>query len=206
MGNVSQKVKVDAESPTPIQLDEPNLVTRMGERSTLQSSCQSTSNVDSKIEVTSPLKTRHWAQMQEERAELAAAQEANKNQKAKGRIKKIAHEKGLTQRKEKQALGPSSGTKRQIALFFTEKELENVDNLAKKRKCTSLACIDHGVYNNDIASVAHVVHNDIAYVAKNEDANEVQNGVALGVHYVTHGIHYESDISAVAAAQHRREP
>ena len=91
-------------------------------------------------------------------------------------------------------------------MLFTEKEIENLDNSAKKRKCASLACIDHGVYNNDIASVAHVIHDDIAYVAKNEDTNEVQNGVAPSVHYVTYGIHDESDISAVAAAQHRQEP
>ena len=110
--DISQKVEAGAESPIPIQLDEPNPVTRMGEKSTLQSSCQSTSNVDSKIEVTSPLKTQYWAQMQEERAEHAEAQEVTKNQKGKGRIKKIAREKGLTQRKEKQALGPNSGTKR----------------------------------------------------------------------------------------------
>ena len=91
-------------------------------------------------------------------------------------------------------------------MLFTEKEIENLDNSAKKRKCASLACVDHGVHSNDIASVAHVVHNDIAYVANNDDTNGVQNGVALGVHCVTHGIHDQSDISAVAAAQHCREP
>ena len=91
-------------------------------------------------------------------------------------------------------------------MLFTEKEIENLDISAKKRKCASLACVDHGVHSNDIASVTHVVHNDITYDANNDDTNGVQNGVALGVHCVTHGVHDESDISAVAAAQHRQEP
>ena len=91
-------------------------------------------------------------------------------------------------------------------MLFTEKEIENLDNSAKKRKSASLACVDHGVHSNDIASVAHVVYNDIAYVANNDDTNGVQNGVALGIHCVTHGIHDEFDISAVAIAQHQREP
>ena len=70
---VSQKAEANTESPTPIQIDEPNPVIRVGERSMLQDSCQSTSNVDNNNEDTSPLRTRHWAQKQEERAEQAAA-------------------------------------------------------------------------------------------------------------------------------------
>ena len=204
MGVVSQKAEADTESPTPIQIDEPNLVTRLGERSMLQDTCQSTSNVDNNNEDTSPLKTRHWAQKQEERAEQATAQEAKKNQRGKGRIKNIAREKGLAQRKEKQALGPNSGTKRQIDLLLSEKEFENLDNSAKKRKGGSIVCIDHGVYHNDNASV-HCV-NDIAYVANNGDTNEAQNDIALSVHCVKLGTNDESDISAVAAAQHCRKP
>ena len=73
LGVVSQKAEADTESPTPIQIDEPNPVTRLGERSMLQDSCQSTSNVDNKNKDTSPIKTRHWAQKQEERAEQAVA-------------------------------------------------------------------------------------------------------------------------------------
>ena len=50
LGVVSQKAEADTESPTPIQIDEPNSVTRVGERSMLQDSCQSTSNVDNNNE------------------------------------------------------------------------------------------------------------------------------------------------------------
>ena len=89
-------------------------------------------------------------------------------------------------------------------MLLSEKEFENLDNSAKKRKGGSIVCIDHGVYHNDNASV-HCV-NDIAYVANNGDTNEAQNDIALSVHYVKLGTNDESDISAVAAAQHRRKP
>ena len=138
MWDISQKVKACAESPIPIQLDAPSLAIRIGERSTVQSNCQSTLNVESNVEVTSPQKPRYWAQMQEAKVDHATAQEVTKNQKGKGRIKKIAREKGQTQRKEKQALSPNSGTKRQIALLFTKGEVENLDNSARKRKCEVL--------------------------------------------------------------------
>ena len=215
MGVVSQKAEADTESPTPIQIDEPNPVIRVGERSMVQDRCQSTSHVDNNNEDTSPLRTRHWAQKQEERAKQAAqkqeeranpaaAQEAKKNQRGRGRIKNIACEKGLAQRKEKQALDPSSGTKRQINLLLSEKELENLDNLAKKRKGGSIVCIDHDVYHNDNASVNCV--SDITYDVNNSDTNEAQNDIALNVHCVNLGTNDESDISAVAAVQHRRKP
>ena len=204
MGVVSQKAEADTESPTPIQIDEPNPVIRVGERSMLQDSCQSPSHVDNNNEDTSPLRTWHWAQKQEERAEQVAAQEAKKNQRGKGRIKNIAREKGLAQRKEKQALGPNSGTKRQINLLLSEKELENLDNSAKKRKGGSIVCIDHGVYHNENASVHYV--SDIAYNANNSDTNEAQNDITLNMHCVKLGTNDESDILAVAAVQHRRKP
>ena len=89
-------------------------------------------------------------------------------------------------------------------MLLSEKEFENLDNSAKKRKCGNLVCIDHGIYHNDNASV-HCV-NDIAYVANNGDSNEAQNGIAPSVHCVKLGTNDESDISAVAAAQHRWEP
>nr|POF24800.1 hypothetical protein CFP56_44551 [Quercus suber] len=118
MWDISQKVEACAESSIPIQLDAPYLVTRMGEKSTLQSSCKSTLNVESNVEVTSPQKPRYWAQMV-------------------------------------------------------------------------------------ITGIAHGVHDGIAQGVKSDDANVVQTGVALGVDSVAHGIHDESDISAVAATQHR---
>ena len=71
MWDISQKVKACAESPNPIQLAAPDLVTRIGERSTLQSSCQSTLNMESNVEVTSPQKPWYWAQMQEAKADHA---------------------------------------------------------------------------------------------------------------------------------------
>ena len=135
------------------------------------------------------------AQKQEERVEQAAAQEIKKNQRGRGRIKNIAREKGLAQRKEKQALGPSSGTKRQINLLLSEKELENLDSSAKKRKGGSIVCIEHDVYHNENASMHSV-----------SDTNEAQNDIALNVHCVNLGANDESDISAVAAVQHRRKP
>ena len=69
MGVVSQKAQADTKSPTPIQIDEPNPVIRVGERSMVQDSCQPTSYVENNNEDTRPLRTRHWAQKQEERAE-----------------------------------------------------------------------------------------------------------------------------------------
>ena len=71
MWDISQKVKACAESPNPIQLAALDLVTRIGERSTLQSSCQSTLNMESNVEVTSPQKPWYWAQMQEAKADHA---------------------------------------------------------------------------------------------------------------------------------------
>ena len=89
-------------------------------------------------------------------------------------------------------------------MLLSEKEFENLDNSAKKRKGGSIVCIDHGVYHNDNASV-HCV-NDIAYVANNGDTNEAQNDIALSVHCVKLGTNDESDIPAVAAVQHCRKP
>nr|POE70837.1 hypothetical protein CFP56_45471 [Quercus suber] len=189
MWDISQKVEACAESSIPFQLDAPYLVTRMGERSTLQSSCKSTLNVESNVEVTSPQKQRYWAQMQEAKADHVKAQEVTKNQRGKGRIKKIAREKGQTQRKEKQALGLNSGTKHQIALLFTEGEVENLDNSVRKRKCEGFACVDHGVHGSVITGVAHGVHDGIAQGVKSDDANVVQTGVALGVHSVAHEVY-----------------
>ena len=91
-------------------------------------------------------------------------------------------------------------------MLFTKGEVENLDNSARKRKCEGFACIDHGVHGSVITSVAHGVHDGITHGVNNNDANGIQNGVALGVHSVAHGIHDESDISAMAATQHRREP
>ena len=47
---------------------------------------------------------------------------------------------------------------------------------------------------------------DITYDAKNSDTNEAQNDIALNVHCVKLGTNDESDISTVAAVQHRRKP
>ena len=61
MWDISQKVEACAESPIPIQRDAPHLATRIGEM--VQSNCQSTLNVESNVEVTSPQKPRYRAQM-----------------------------------------------------------------------------------------------------------------------------------------------
>ena len=206
MWDTSQKAEASTESPIPTQLNASDLVTRFGERSTSQSSCLSAMIVESNAEVTSPQKPRYWAQMQEAKADQAAAQEVIKHQKGKGRIKRIAREKGQAQRKEKQAIGPISGTKRQIALLFTEGKIENLDNSTRKRKCEGLNHVDHGVHGSIIADVAHDVHDSITLGVNNGNDNCVQNDVALGVQSVAHGIHDEFDISAVAAEQHRRKP
>lgn len=67
-------------------------------------------------------------------ADPTTAQETTKIQKGKGCIKKIAREHGLAQSKGKQAQSPSIGSKRQIALLFTEEE----ENPVRKRKCEGL--------------------------------------------------------------------
>ena len=89
-------------------------------------------------------------------------------------------------------------------MLLSKKELENLDNSAKKRKGGSIVCIDHGVYHNDNASVHYVI--DIAYDANNSDTNEAQNDIALNVHCVKLSTNDESDISVVAAVQHRQKP
>ena len=89
-------------------------------------------------------------------------------------------------------------------MLLFEKEFENLDNSAKKRKGGSIVCIDHGVYHNDNASVYCV--SDIAYDANNSDTYEAQNDIALSVHCVKLGTNDESDISTVAAVQHHRKP
>ena len=80
-------------------------------------------------------------------------------------------------------------------MLLSEKELENLDNSAKKRKGGSIVCIEHDVYHNDNASV-HCV----------SDTNEAQNDIALNVHCVNLGTNDEFDISAVVAVQHHRKP
>ena len=75
-----------------------------------------------------------------------------KGQKGKGRIKKIAREQGLAQSKEKQAQGPSIGSKRQIALFFVEGD----ENIARKKKCEGF---DGCVYKEtEILAMAAMQH------------------------------------------------
>ena len=61
-----------------------------------------------------------------------------KTKKERAESKKNSMRERPKQRKEKQALGPNSGTKRQIALLFTKGEVENLDNSARKRKCEVL--------------------------------------------------------------------
>ena len=217
MGVVGQKAEAETESPTPILIDEPNQDIGVHERSMVQDSCQPTPHVENYKEDTRPLRIRHWAQKQKERAEQAAqkqdereeqaaqkqeerieqaaAHETKINQRGRGRIKSIAREKGLAQSKEKQALGPSSGTKRQINLLLSEKEMENLDSSAKKRKGGSIVCIEHDVYHNENISMHSV-----------SDTNEAQNDIVLNVHCVNLGANDEPDISAVAAVQHRRKP
>nr|POE68242.1 hypothetical protein CFP56_26137 [Quercus suber] len=121
-----------AGSPNPIPLDKSDLVTQMGESSALISRCQPTPMFESLTGVTSPHKPMIWAQMQEENAGQAATQNDIKSKRGKGRIKKIAREKGQAQSEEKQVQGPSLGSKRQITLLFVEGEEEN---LTRKRKC-----------------------------------------------------------------------
>jgi len=48
-------------------------------------------------------------------------------------------------------------------LLFTEGEVENLDNSARKRKCEGFACIDHGVHGSVITGVAHDVHDGITH-------------------------------------------
>ena len=91
-------------------------------------------------------------------------------------------------------------------MLFTGGKVENLDNSARKRKCEGLTYVDHGIHGNIITSATHGVHDSITHGVNNDDANGVQNDVALGVYSVAHGIHDESDILAVAAEQHRREP
>ena len=85
-------------------------------------------------------------------------------------------------------------------------KVENLDNSVRKRKCEVLTYVDHSVHGSIITGAAHGVHDSITHGVNNNDANGIQNGVALGVHSVAHGIHDESDISAVVATQHRQEP
>ena len=82
MGVVSQKAEADTKSPTPIQIDEPNPVIRVGERSMVQDSCQPTSHVENYKEDTRSLRIRHWAQKQKERAEQAAQKQDEREEQA----------------------------------------------------------------------------------------------------------------------------
>ena len=80
-------------------------------------------------------------------------------------------------------------------MLLSEKELENLDSSAKKRKGGSIVCIEHDVYHNENVSMHSV-----------SDTNEAQNDIVLNVHCVNLGANDEPDISAVAAVQHRRKP
>ncbi|KAK7860853.1 receptor-like protein eix2, partial [Quercus suber] len=108
-----------AGSPNPIPLDKSDLVTQMGESSALISRCQPTPMFESLTGVTSPHKPMIWAQMQEENAGQAATQNDIKSKRGKGRIKKIAREKGQAQSEEKQVQGPSVGD---VSVKCIEKE------------------------------------------------------------------------------------
>lgn len=112
MKDLGQKDGSRAENPIPTQPGEPDIVTRSGESSILLSKSQPTSKVESLNKATSPYKPMIWAQTQETSANTEAAQDVIKSQKGKGRIKKIAREKGQAKNKEKQVYSPRLGSKR----------------------------------------------------------------------------------------------
>ena len=109
----------------------------------LLSKSQPISKVESLNKATSPYKPMILAQTQETIADQAAAQDVIKSQKGKGRIKKIAREKGQAKNKEKQVYSPSLGSKRQLAQLLSEGEEEN---LPRKRKCEGFDGGAHGVH------------------------------------------------------------
>ena len=75
-----------------------------------------------------------------------------KGQKGKGRIKKIAMEQGLAQSKEKQAQGPSIGSKCQIDLLFAEGD----ENTARKKKREGFdGCIYEEIEISAMAAMQH---------------------------------------------------
>ena len=78
-------------------------------------------------------------------------------------------------------------------MLLSEKELENLDSSAKKRKGGSIVCIEHDVYHNENVSMHSV-----------SDTNEAQNDNVLNVHCVNLGANVEPDSSTAGSHEFLR--
>lgn len=149
--DVGRKVMRQSEGPhdgrsAPTPMEEADLSAKETPGDALSKMGQSMKETDVSTKVTSPHKPRYVAQVHETSPEQKAGQMANKAQKGKGQMKKIAREKGLNQGQVTEVKSQFIGIKRQGSLTFPESEGSEV----RKKKCEGLV----GNFNAEDLSVA----------------------------------------------------
>lgn len=115
-------------------MEESDLSARETLRDALPNVGQSMKKTDAPSEVTSPHKPNLMAQVQDTSPKQKIVQMANKSQKGKGWMKKIAREKGLSQTQVAKAQNQVIGIKRLGSLIFLESEGSD----ARKKLCEGL--------------------------------------------------------------------